>query len=103
MTSRRLALTGLVASLVGALLLVWTRATRGPTLWSAAPRTPSALQKRWLFVWRDVSDPKEVDRMIARFPHPQADGSAKFDRQSTPALEAGASPQRTRRRFHRSS
>ncbi len=26
------------------------------------------MQKRWLFVWRDMSDPKEVDRMIARFP-----------------------------------
>lgn len=28
---------------------------------------PSGMQKRWLFVWRDMSDPKEVDRMIARF------------------------------------
>jgi len=35
---------------------------------------PPALQKRWLFVWRDMSDPKEVDRMIARFPRAQADG-----------------------------
>ncbi len=32
------------------------------------------MQKRWLFVWRDMSDPKEVDRMIARFPRAQADG-----------------------------
>ena len=22
------------------------------------------MQKRWLFVWRNMSDPKEVDRMI---------------------------------------
>jgi len=33
-----------------------------------------AMQKRWLFVWREMSDPKEVDRMIARFPRAQADG-----------------------------
>jgi hypothetical protein len=32
------------------------------------------MQKRWLFVWRQMSDPKEVDRMIARFPRAQADG-----------------------------
>jgi hypothetical protein len=37
---------------------------------AAAPR----LEKRWLFVWRDLSDPKEVDRMIARFPKAAADG-----------------------------
>ena len=33
---------------------------------------PQTMQKRWLFVWRDMSDPKEVDRMIARFPQAQA-------------------------------
>ena len=32
------------------------------------------LQKRWLFVWRGVHDPKEVDRMIARFPAAAAAG-----------------------------
>lgn len=32
------------------------------------------MQKRWLFVWRNMSDPKEVDRMIARFPRAQAAG-----------------------------
>src|SRR5580658_9544282 len=37
---------------------------------AAAPR----LEKRWLFVWRDLSDPKEVERMIARFPQAAADG-----------------------------
>jgi hypothetical protein len=31
-------------------------------------------QRHWLFVWRDVSDPKEVNRMIARFPRAKADG-----------------------------
>jgi hypothetical protein len=55
-------------SLVGA---VWAAAK--PTPRSTARPQP-ALQKRWLFVWRDMSDPKEVDRMIARFPRAQADG-----------------------------
>jgi hypothetical protein len=32
------------------------------------------MQKRWLFVWRDMSDPREVDRMIARFPRARAAG-----------------------------
>ena len=40
----------------------------------AAEAPTRALQKRWLFVWRDVSDPKEVDRMIARFPAAKAAG-----------------------------
>jgi len=29
---------------------------------------------RWLFVWREMSDPAEIDRMIARFPRAQAAG-----------------------------
>src|SRR5258708_21841664 len=32
------------------------------------------MKKRWLFVWRDMSDPKEVDRLIARFPAAKAEG-----------------------------
>jgi hypothetical protein len=32
------------------------------------------LEKRWLFVWHDLSDPKEVDRLIARFPRAHEDG-----------------------------
>lgn len=39
----------------------------------AAPGSPT-LQKRWLFVWRNMNDPKEVDRMIARFPRAVAAG-----------------------------
>lgn len=33
-----------------------------------------ALAHRWLFVWRDMSDPKEVDRVIARLPRAKAAG-----------------------------
>jgi hypothetical protein len=36
--------------------------------------TAAALQKRWLFVWRDLHDAKEVDRVIARLPHAKAAG-----------------------------
>ena len=38
----------------------------------AEPNSP--LQKRWLFIWRNMSDPKEVDRMISRFPRAAAAG-----------------------------
>jgi hypothetical protein len=38
------------------------------------PPSKSRMEKRWLFVWRDMSDPKEVDRMIARFPRAHAAG-----------------------------
>jgi hypothetical protein len=54
------------------------------------------MQKRWLFVWRDMSDPKEVDRMIARFPRVQADGyngvafSANVPPEKAPELKAAA-------------
>src|SRR5438874_13121957 len=44
----------------------------------AGPKPPApasaGMKKRWLFVWRDMSDPKEVDRMIARFPRAKQDG-----------------------------
>jgi len=40
---------------------------------AALPASP-VMQKRWLFVWRNMSDPKDVDRTIAQFPRAQADG-----------------------------
>jgi len=47
----------------------------GPeNLRSGQSASASVLQKRWLFVWRNLSDPKEVDRMIARFPQAAAAG-----------------------------
>jgi len=45
-----------------------------PVAGAASAPADSSLQKRWLFVWRDMNDPKEVDRMIARFPSAAADG-----------------------------
>ena len=38
------------------------------------PHLPNNLQQRWFFVWRDLNDPKEVDRMMARFPRAKAAG-----------------------------
>ena len=37
-------------------------------------RLSSPMQKRWLFIWRDMKDPKEVDRMIGRFARAKAAG-----------------------------
>jgi len=34
----------------------------------------SRMEKRWLFVWRTMSRPNEVDRMMARFPAAEAAG-----------------------------
>lgn len=61
----------LLAALASALLAGCT--------WAAPPAAPgkpptSRLQKRWLFVWREMNDPKETDRMIARFPQAKAAG-----------------------------
>jgi Carbohydrate binding domain len=73
MTSPRRTLAWLLALLVGGLLFIYARPGLRPTPRSTSARPRYALQKRWLFVWRDMSDPKEVDRMIARFPRAQAD------------------------------
>jgi hypothetical protein len=74
----RILLGGLLALLGSALLFLgaWaaSKPIAGPTAARSTVRSQSGLQKRWLFVWRDMSDPKEVDRMIARFPRAQADG-----------------------------
>jgi hypothetical protein len=62
-------------ALLGCALLICGAAHLSKTAPAAsAARAPSRLQKRWLFVWRDMNDPKEVDRMIARFPRARADG-----------------------------
>jgi hypothetical protein len=41
---------------------------------AATDSSAPAMQKRWLFIWRNMSDPKEVDRMISRFPDAAAAG-----------------------------
>jgi hypothetical protein len=53
-------------SLLAALLSI---AAVGP-----ARGADTTLAKRWLFFWRDMSDPKEVEAMIARFPEARKDG-----------------------------
>jgi hypothetical protein len=40
----------------------------------AAALSSSPLKKRWLFIWRNMDNPKEVDRVIARLPQAAADG-----------------------------
>ena len=39
-----------------------------------AVKSRPVMQKRWLFFWRDMSDPKLVDRTLAEFPRAHADG-----------------------------
>src|SRR5688572_2652480 len=46
--------------------------TVGATL-NSQPSTLNS-KHRWLFVWRNMSDPAEVDRMIARFPRARTAG-----------------------------
>ncbi|MFA6110282.1 MAG: carbohydrate binding domain-containing protein [Candidatus Latescibacterota bacterium] len=64
----------LLSGLTGLLLLA------GPLLAEPSPAGPTdaysraRLEKRWLFFWRNLGDPQEVDRMIARFPQAKAAG-----------------------------
>ncbi len=59
-------------NLISAVALVWSAMTSSSDQTAAAER--GRMQKRWLFEWRDMSNPKEVDRMIARFPVAKASG-----------------------------
>jgi len=61
---------GLAAASSAALLCVLACTAVRPT----AGQGEAGLEKRWLFVWRDMSDPNEVDRMVARFPQAKAAG-----------------------------
>src|ERR1051326_2500379 len=87
---------GLSALLTAALLFgtAWAATTPAPR--RAATLTPSRMQKRWLFGWRPMHDPTEVDRMIARFPRAQADGyngvafSYNIAPEKAPALKQAA-------------
>ena len=45
-----------------------------PALAQAQDATAPSLQKRWLFIWREMNDAKEVDRVIARLPRAKAAG-----------------------------
>lgn len=54
------------------LFLGWPAPTSGNSARADAPA--SRLQKRWLFVWRDLSNAEEVERMIARFPRAASAG-----------------------------
>lgn len=59
-------------------------------------RLKDGMQKRWLFIWQDMTDPAQVDRMIARFPRAKADGyngvvfSANVAKEKAGALKQAA-------------
>src|SRR4051812_19341056 len=86
---QREVLLALAALLLGALLLGGAAAAPKPETFPVAALPSSGMQKRWLFIWRDMSDPKEVDRMTPPFPPAQADGytGAAFS-YNTPASKA---------------
>src|SRR5437762_699471 len=63
-----------LAVIAGLLIVPGVLATAQPLRAVRRAGSGSRMQKRWLFVWRDMSDPKEVDRMIARFARAKADG-----------------------------
>jgi len=72
-------------------------ACAGPKPAARAAGLPgSSMEKRWLFFWADMSDPKEVDRMIALFPRAQASGyngivfSHKIPPEKAPGLKEAA-------------
>lgn len=64
----------LVATFLLTLSFNCAQAEPQPVVQASGVKAPQLMQKRWLFVWRDMSDPKEVDRMIERFPRAKAAG-----------------------------
>ncbi|MEI7908584.1 MAG: carbohydrate binding domain-containing protein [Verrucomicrobiota bacterium] len=63
------------------ILMVFTVAIPGgvdaairPVRAAADTRAAGLLEKRWLFIWQDMKDPKQVERMIERFPRAKAAG-----------------------------
>jgi len=83
-----------VLSIVACLIVVASVAPQN----EAAPteQVRPQMQSRWLFVWRDMSDPKEVDRVIARLPQAKAGGyngvvlSYNVAEEKAPALREAA-------------
>ena len=71
MTFNTLSLT---ATVVGILLFCLASLTPSPAASAAESGSPSRTQKRWLFLWREMSNLEEVERMIARFPRAAAAG-----------------------------
>ncbi len=71
------------------LLLAWLATSPGSCAAESLPA--SRTQKRWLFVWRDMNNPQEVERMIARFPQAAAAGynGVVFSHNVAPAKTGG--------------
>jgi hypothetical protein len=86
MSNHRLLRPGILALFVLLSLLAGACAAPAPPALK-----PPTMEKRWLFIWQDMSDPKQVDRMIARFPRAQAAGynGVAFS-SNIPAVKASA-------------
>jgi len=59
-------------NVISAVALVWCAMIS--TSRQTAAAESGRMQKRWLFEWRDMSNPKDVERMIARFRAAKASG-----------------------------
>jgi hypothetical protein len=60
--------------LICVLVMGFCCCARGDDLENGPIANGTRMEKRWLFFWRDMNEPKEVDRMIARFPQAAAAG-----------------------------
>jgi hypothetical protein len=60
----------------------------------------SRQEKRWFFVWCDLSDPNEVERMIARFPRAAANGYNGVAFSYKIAPEKAAKLQQAAKQYH---
>ncbi len=67
---KKRAVLGLVVAISASVLIGLGCARAAATHKTYPPR----MERRWWFVWRNMRNPKEIDRMIARFPRAQADG-----------------------------
>ena len=69
-------------------------------LLSLTHASTSRQEKRWFFVWHDLSDPNEVERMIARFPQAAADGYNGVAFSYKIAPEKAAKLQQAAKQYH---
>ena len=86
----RVVMKTFLALSLSAFLCAATHAAPAPHAAKAPAPSMQTLQKRWLFVWRDMSDPAQVDRTIALFPRAHADGynAVAFSSNVAPARAA---------------
>jgi hypothetical protein len=74
MIRRRALIRVLLALPLAGLFLSAACTAPEPAADSPVAKLKAGMSKRWLFYWQDMTDPKQVDGVIARFAKAQADG-----------------------------